>query len=387
MLDFRFYLPTQILFGRNTIAKLPESIRNNGGTKLLLVYGKGSIKKNGLYDEVVSGLKENGIKFVELPGVDPNPRISTVREGARLCRQHGLDFILAVGGGSVIDCSKCIAAAALYDGDPWDFCTYKAGVSKALPVGSVLTIAATGSEMNDGGVITNEETTEKRGMGGGLLFPKFSILDPSYTFTVPREQTAAGVCDIMVHVFEFYFSHARSSYLQNRISEAILMTCIKYGPVACGSPEDYEARANLMWASSMALNGVICEGLVFDGFNHLTEHAVSAIYDLTHGVGLSILLTHWMEYVLGEDTLDKFTEYSRNVWGISGDGMDAAREGIHKTREFLRSLGLPTSFRETGIGAEHFDEIVDKAFIWGDTLGQFKKLSRQDALNILNAAL
>lgn len=388
MLDFEFYLPTRIWFGKNTLAKLAESIRNHGGTKLLLVYGKGSIKRTGLYDEVVSILKDNKLEFVELAGVDPNPRISTVRKGAELCRRNGLDFILAVGGGSVIDCSKCIAAAAVYDGDPWDFCTGRAWVQKALPLGTVLTIAATGSEMNDGGVITNEETKEKIGMGGDLLYPKFSILDPAYTFTVSREQTAAGVIDIMTHVYEFYFSRADSSYLQNRLSEAILQTCVKYGPVAYHSPEDYEARANLMWASSMALNGVICQGLVFDGFNHLTEHAVSAIYDITHGIGLSILVTHWMEYVLDGDTLHKFVEYAGNVWGIHGkDDRTAALEGIRRTRDFLRSIGLPTSFSEIGIDDSRFDEIIEKAFIWGDTLGQFKKLSKQDAANILKAAL
>jgi alcohol dehydrogenase YqhD (iron-dependent ADH family) len=276
------------------------------------------------------------LDYVELAGVDPNPRLASVKQGAALCRQHGVDFVLAVGGGSSIDCAKGIAAAALDDGDPWDFWAWKRPITRALPLGTVLTLAATGSEMNDGCVITNEDTREKHGASGPALFPRFSILDPTHTYSVSRRQTASGTADIMTHVYEFYFSHAESAYLQNGMAEAVLKTCVKYGPIACEYPDDYEARANLMWAGSMALNGVVSDGLIFDGFNHPTEHAVSAIYDLTHGVGLAILATHWMEYILGPETVLKFVAFARNVWGVSGDdAMAVAREGILRTRAFF----------------------------------------------------
>lgn len=382
MLNFTFYAPTRVLFGRGQIESLGELVQPYG-SKILLVYGHGSIKHNGIYDAVVTQLKARQITWQELSGVDPNPRLSTVVQGADLCRQHGLEFILAVGGGSVIDCAKGIAAVSLYDGDPWDFWAYKAKIREALPVGAVLTLAATGSEMNGNSVITNEAAGQKHGVGADALIPKFSILDPVYTFTVPPAQTAAGVADILTHAYEFYFSASTEAYLQDALAEAVMKTCIKYGPIACAEPQDYEARANLMWASSMALNGVISAGKKFDGFCHNVEHALSALYDLTHGVGLAILAPHWMEYILGEETLHRFVLFARNVWGVNGqEDFKIARAGIQKTRQFYRSLGLPGQLSEVGIDDARFDEIVDKS-MFRETLGVFKKLSREDVKNIL----
>lgn len=385
MQNFIFYSPTRILFGKGQIENLGEQVKQYG-SKVLLVYGKGSIKKNGVYDAVVAQLNAHGITFVELTGVDPNPRITTVQAGADLCRQHGLDFVLAVGGGSAIDCAKGIAAAALYAGDPWDFWAYKAKVRQALPIGAVLTLSATGSEMNSNTVVTNETTGQKHGAGADVLIPKFSILDPTYSATVPPEQTAAGVADILTHVYEFYFSLSTSAYLQDALAEAVMKTCIKYGPVAYAEPENYEARANLMWASSMALNGTVSMGKKFDGFNHNVEHAISALYDLTHGTGLAILAPHWMDYVLDEETVHRFVLFARNVWGVDGqDDFEVARMGIQKTRDFYRALGLPGQLSEVGIGDERFDEIVDKS-MFRDTIGVFKKLTREDVMNILRKA-
>jgi hypothetical protein len=382
MQNFTFYSPTRILFGKGQIENLGEQVKQYG-SRVLLVYGKGSIKKNGIYDTVVAQLNAHDITFVELTGVDPNPRITTVQAGADLCRQHGLDFVLAVGGGSAIDCAKGIAAAALYAGDPWDFWAYKTKIRQALPIGAVLTLSATGSEMNSNTVVTNESTGQKHGAGADVLIPKLSILDPTYSATVPPDQTAAGVADILTHVYEFYFSTSTSAYLQDTMAEAVMKTCIKYGPVAYAEPENYEARANLMWASSMALNGTVSMGKKFDGFNHNVEHAISAIYDLTHGVGLAILAPHWMDYVLDEETVHRFVLFARNVWNVDGqDDLEVAQMGIQKTRDFYRALGLPGQLSEVGIGNERFDEIVDKS-MFRETLGVFKKLTREDVKNIL----
>lgn len=382
MQNFTFYSPTRILFGKGQIENLGQQVKQYA-SKILLVYGKGSIKKNGVYDVVVAQLNAHGITHFELPGVDPNPRITTVKAGADLCRRYGLEFILAVGGGSAIDCAKGVAAAALYDGDPWDFWAYKTKVRQALPVGAVLTLSATGSEMNSNSVVTNEATGQKHGVGADALIPKFSILDPSYSATVPPDQTAAGVADILTHVYEFYFSISTSAYLQDSLAEAVMKTCIKYGPIACAEPENYEARANLMWASSMALNGTVSMGKKFDGFCHNVEHAISALYDLTHGTGLAILAPHWMEYILDEETVNRFVLFARNVWGVDGeDDFEVARLGIQKTRAFYQSLSLPGQLSEAGIGDERFKEIVNKS-MFRDTLGVFKKLTSEDVMNIL----
>ncbi|MBZ4676594.1 MAG: NADH-dependent alcohol dehydrogenase [Anaerophaga sp.] len=355
MENFNFHLPTKILFGKNKVNELGQEIKQYG-SRVLLAYGGGSVKKTGLYDQVVEQLRNNDLFFVELSGIQPNPRITSVREGIRLCREHNLDFVLPIGGGSVIDAAKAIAAGVNYEGDAWDFPMQKAKVTNPLPLGTVLTLAATGSEMNGNAVITNEETQEKRGMGSDLLRPVFSVLDPTYTFTVNRYHTAAGTVDIMSHIFENYFAPGEGTFLQDSIAESILKTCIKYGPVALEEPENYEARANLLWAGSLALNGLTLTGkLMGDWATHGIEHEVSAIYDLTHGAGLAIIHPVWMRYVLDEKTAPKFAQMARNVWNINeADDMTAAEKGIEAVRNFFNSLDMPASLSDVDIPGDHF---------------------------------
>ncbi|MGI6394322.1 MAG: iron-containing alcohol dehydrogenase [bacterium] len=386
MNNFWLTLPTEIFFGKGQINVLGKTLKKEGCTKALLVYGHGSIKRNGVYNDVAVELEAHGIPFVELSGVDPNPRISTVAKGAELCRENGVDFIVAAGAGSVIDCSKAIAAARYYSGDPWDFFIRKTSVKKALPICSVLTLAATGSEMNGGTVITNEFTKEKLSTGSNKMKPRFSILDPVYTFSVPPHQTAAGVADIMSHVFEQYFSYP-NAYLQDRMSEAVLKTVIKYGPIAVQEPENYEARANIMWAGTIGLNTLLGVGKEGDWATHLIEHELSAKYDITHGVGLAILTPHWMRKVLDESNISKFSEYGENVWGITGGSKSViAEQAIDKTAEFFKSLGIPSKLSELGIGSSLFNEMAESA-LKHSKIGRFKPLSKEDIVEIYKAAL
>ena len=385
MLDFVFRNTGKILFGEGHLPQIASEIKNCG-KRVLLVYGGGSIKKSGLYDEVVKLLNENDIFFTELAGVSANPRISKVREGIKLCRDNDLDFILAVGGGSVIDCAKAIAGGFYYENDPWDFFTHQARITKALPIGTILTIAATGTEMNLNAVISNEESLEKKGTGSPLLIPKFSVLNPTYTYTVSSYQTAAGVADIMSHIFEQYFSPTPKTFLQDRISEAILKTCINYAPIAIKEPNNYEARANIMWASTLALNGLLSTGKLTDWATHMIEHEVSAMYDTTHGAGLAVLTPHWMEEVLDDKTVEKLKTYARNIWHIMGDDdYKVAREGIKKTGEFFKKLGLPTQLREMGVKEDTLATIAKNATLNGP-LGRFKELNENDVLAILKKA-
>lgn len=389
MLNFNYSIPTQILFGKDQIEALGDQVKKYG-SKVLLVYGGGSIKKIGVYDKVVEIFKANNIAFWELGGIDPNPRISSVREGIKICREKDIDFILAVGGGSTIDCSKTIAAGYYYDGDPWDLVTGDAEIEKALPIGTIVTIAATGSEMNSGAVITNPETNQKLVYGHPAIAPKFSILDPTYTFTVPTNQTAAGVVDIISHTFENYFTRTKGAYLQDRLAEAVLKTCFTYGKTAIDEPKNYEARANLMWASSLAINGLLAFGKNAIWSLHPIEHELSAYYDITHGVGLAIVTPPWMEYVLDDETVDKFVEYGVNVWDIdkTKDKYAIAHEAIDKTREYFRSLGVPLTLKEVGIGEEKLEDMA-KAVIEHSNgpVGDFKPLNYEDVLNIYKKAL
>lgn len=387
MLNFVYSIPTEIFFGEGKIKVLGKEIKKYGN-KVLLVYGGGSIKKTGLYDKITNILKENNIDFVELAGVEPNPRITSVREGIKLCRENNIDFILAIGGGSVIDCSKFIAGGYYYDGDPWDFFIGKGNVTEALPLASILTLAATGSEMNRGGVISNLETNQKLSTGHPALSPKFSILDPTYTYTVPKNQTAAGAVDIMSHIFEVYFTPTKTAFLQNRMAEGVLKTVFHYGPIAFNEPENYEARANLMWASSLAINGLLSYGKDTNWSVHGMEHELSAFYDITHGVGLGILTPVWMEYILNEDTVDDIAEYGINTWNLTADEdkYKTAKEAINKTRDFIKSLGIPMTLREVGIGEEKL-EIMAKQCAGDGTVGNYPPLTSEDILEIYKRAL
>ncbi|NLX62011.1 MAG: iron-containing alcohol dehydrogenase [Tissierellia bacterium] len=389
MKNFHYSIPTEIFFGKGQIQVLGKEIKKYG-TRVLLTYGGGSIKRIGLYDEVANILKEHNIDFWELSGIEPNPRIDSVREGVKIIRENEIDFILAVGGGSTIDCSKAIAASYYYDGDPWDLVIRKAKVVDALPLGTVLTLAATGSEMDKGAVITNPETNQKLSFGHISMAPKFSILDPTYTFSVPKIQTAAGVADIMSHTFENYFTLEDGAYLQNRFAEAILKTCIKYGRLALDEPDNYEARANIMWASSWAINGLLSYGKDTNWSVHDIEHELSAFYDITHGIGLAILTPVWMEYVLDDERVDRFVEYGVNVWDIdrSKDKYEIARLAIEKTRDFFKSLEIPMSLREVGIKEEDLEKMAKAAIDNnnGKKIGNFKPLGYEDILNIYRKA-
>lgn len=386
MNNFRLNMPTEIFFGKDQIEVLGKRLKNENAKSVLLVYGKGSVKRSGLYDRIISQLAENSIKVTELPGIDPNPKISSVAKGAELCRENNVDFIIAAGAGSVIDCSKAIAAARYYNGDPWDFFIRKTSIKKALPLCAVLTLAATGSEMNGGCVLTNEKTMEKLPTGSFRLKPKFSILDPTYTFSVSKSQTAAGIADITSHVFEQYFSYPDAS-LQDHMSEAVLKTVIENAPVVLEEPENYEARANIMWAGTIALNDLLELGKDGDWATHLIEHELSAKYDITHGVGLAILTPNWMKHVLDEKNCYKFAAYGRNVWGITEkDDMKAALQAIEKTSCFFKSLGLPQKLSEIGIDDSKFEEMAASA-LKNCPIGRFKPLSQEDIVEIYRMSL
>ncbi|MFA5522857.1 MAG: iron-containing alcohol dehydrogenase [Tissierellales bacterium] len=389
MLNFNYSIPTKIFFGKDQIQILGKEIKKYG-SKVLLAYGGGSIKKTGVYDKVVSILNEENIPYWELSGIEPNPRIESVREGIRICRENDIDFILPVGGGSTIDCAKVIAAGFFYEGDPWDLVIRKAKVEKLLPIASILTLAATGSEMDAGAVITNPTTKQKLGIGHPDMFPKFSILDPTYTFSVPAGQTAAGTADIMSHTLESYFSNNKDAFVQDKIAEGLLKTCIKYGPIAMKEPDNYEARANLMWASSLAINGLIRYGKEAVWSVHPLQHELGAYYDITHGVGLAVLTPYWMRHVLNDKTVEKFVEYGKNVWDIGDDkyDYDIANEAIDKTQEFFKSLGIPTTLKELGIGEENLEKMANAVTDYnGGTVGSFKPLIYEDVLQIYKAAL
>jgi hypothetical protein len=385
MKNFHYNVPTEIFFGKGAIANLSHIGRY--GKRVLLVYGRDSIKRTGLYDEVVHMLERLGMAFFELSGVDPNPRIESVRQGSVLCKKHGVDVVLAVGGGSVIDCAKVIAAATVYEGDAWELVLDSSKIVDALPVVAILTLAATGSEMNGSAVITNVETREKIGTYSTLLKPKFSIMDPEHTFTVSRAMTAAGVADIMSHTFENYFTPVKGAYVQARICESLLKTCIHYGPIAFKEPTNYEARANLMWAGTLAINGICSLGQQTGWSVHPLQHQLGAYYDITHGVGLAILTPPWMRYVLSDETVGKFVEYGVNVWGLdaNGDPFDIANRAIDQTEAFFLSLGLPMTLSEVGIDSRHLEEMAKNCE--RRTLQGFVPLTYRDSMAIYKAVL
>ncbi|MDF2682072.1 MAG: NADH-dependent alcohol dehydrogenase, partial [Brevibacillus sp.] len=334
MNNFVYHNPTELIFGKGQLSQLQDKAKQLGST-VLMVYGGGSIKRSGLYDNVMSLLQEAGCRVLELAGVEPNPRLSTVKKGIEISRQEGVDWILAVGGGSVIDAAKAVAVGVPYEGDVWDFYTRKAAPAAALPLGTVLTLAATGSEMNRGSVITNWDTQEKH--GGSGTFPTFSILDPENTFSVPRDQTIYGISDIMSHVFEQYFSHTPEIPLQTRFAESILKTVIENAERVLANPEDYDARANILYCGTMALNGTLPVGVETDWATHSIEHAVSAVYDIPHGGGLAIIFPKWMRYVYRENVA-RFVRFAVEVWNVDPSGKtheEVALEGIAATEAFF----------------------------------------------------
>ena len=349
MENFIYSIPTTVYFGKGQIENLAEIV-SQYGKKVLLVYGGGSIKRNGIYEKVTAILTGAGIEWEELSGVDPNPRVESVREGAAICKEKGIEVVIPIGGGSSIDCAKVVAAAACYDGDAWELVTNSSLIKAALPIVAILTLAATGSEMDHIAVISNMTTNDKIGTRANCLRPKAAIMDPTYTESVSAYQTASGTADIMSHTLESYFSNFEG-YMQDRMAEGILKTCIEFGMKAVENPHDYEARANLMWASSWAINDFLKLGKPVTWSVHPMEHELSAYYDITHGVGLAILTPHWMRHVLDDRTVEKFRTYAVNVWDVSKElpAYEAAELGIQKTAEYFKAMGLPTRLSEVGI--------------------------------------
>lgn len=386
MENFRFNAYTEMLFGKGQIEKLPEVLKRYG-KNILLAYGGGSIKKNGLYDTIQKLLKDFNI--VELSGIEPNPRIETVRRGVELCRENKIDVILAVGGGSTIDCSKVIGAGYHYAGDAWDLVKDPAKIGEVLPIVTVLTMAATGSEMNRNAVISKMDTNEKLGTGSPKMIPQTSILDPEYLYTLPSIQTAAGCADIMSHIFEQYFNKTTDAFVQDKFAEGLLQTCIKYCHIALKEPRNYEARANIMWASSMALNGLLGSGKAGAWTCHPIEHELSAFYDITHGVGLAILTPNWMRYILSDVTVDKFVDYAVNVWHLEQkeDKFALANEAIDATEKFFKACGIPMTLTELGIDKANFEKMAKAAVEHGALEYAYVSLNAEDVYKILEMSL
>lgn len=379
MNSFVYDIPVKVYFGQGQLGHLGEELARFG-RRVLLTYGGGSIKRIGLYDAVMGELRKGGFEVSELGGIAPNPRIDSVRRGAGICKEKQIDVILAVGGGSTIDAAKWMAAGAMVDHDPWEFFSRWAPVEKALPLVTVLTLSATGSEMDSGGVISNPDTHDKIGRMARPLLPQVSFLDPTNTFTVSPYQTACGAADMLSHIFEEYFNMEPGLYMLDTFMEGLMRTIIKYAPVAMKEPENYEARANLMWASSWAINGFINGGRTQAWSCHPMEHELSALYDITHGLGLAILTPRWMEYCLDETTVAKYVQFGTNVFGLSSTEppMTVAREAVKRLSDFFfGTLGLQSTFTEVGIRPEDFPLMARKA-CGGDVLPGFKPLRQPD---------
>ena len=391
MRDFVFENKTKIYFGKEQMCHLHEEVARFG-KRVLMVYGGGSIKRTGLYDRIMAELQKGGTTVFELPGVEPNPRHTTVNRGAAICKQEGIDVLLAVGGGSTIDATKGIAAAAKYEGDDvWDLVTHKATVTETLPIITVLTLAATGSEMDGGCVISNVETNEKYGYFAPDNNPNVSFLDPTNTFTVSPYQTASGSADIMSHIFDVaYFSKQQSMDMLLRIQEEVLRTVVKYAPVAVGKPDDYEARANLMWASSWALNGFLYDGYMQATVCHSMEHELSAFYDITHGHGLAILTPRWLRYILNKDTAPYIHRFGINVMGVDlgltmMEGANAAIDALETF--FFETLGLKSRLSDLGIDDKNFALMAKKACGPDGVLHGFTDLTPADVEQIYRMCL
>lgn len=392
MKDFNYYSPTQVVFGRQSEEKVAELVKKYGGTKVLVHYGGGSAKKSGLLDKMLRLLDEKGISHIELGGVVPNPLLSMVYKGIDLCRKEGVDFILAVGGGSVIDSSKAIAYGACYDGDVWDFWNGKSTPQAALPIGAVLTIPAAGSEMSDSCVITKDEGLLKRGVNSDLCRCRFAIMNPERTFTLPPYQTAAGATDIMMHTMERYFSRHQDMTLTDAIAEALLRTVMDCTLDVMHDPEDYRARAQIMWAGSLSHNNLTECGLEKDFATHRLEHELSALFGVTHGAGLAAIWPSWARYMLPRHT-SRFVRFAVNVMGVENDFTSpeqTAEKGIQAFETFMHRIGMPITMKEI-MGREVTDEeieiMADKCSRAGSiTIGSLEKLSKKEMIEIYRLA-
>jgi len=385
--NFTFYNPVRLHFGKGQIEQLKQELPQYG-QNILIVYGGGSIKKSGLYDEALSTLKELNMNVFEISGVEPNPRVETARKGIEICKKESIDFVLAIGGGSVIDCSKLIAAGAKVDEDAWNIVIKKTKVVDALPLGTILTLAATGSEMNSGSVISNEETQEKYGWGHPLVFPKFSILDPTYTFTVPQNHTVYGMVDIMSHVFEQYFHDTTNTLVTDEMCEGVLRTVIQTAPKLINDLQNYELRETILLAGTIGLNGFLSLGSQGDWATHNIEHSVSAVYDIPHGGGLAIIFPNWMKHNLSVNP-ERFAGLATRVFNVNPEGKtteEVALEGIERLREFWTSIGAPSRLADYNIDDSQMDILVEKSMING-SFGKFKSLQAEDVRAILEMSL
>lgn len=390
MNNFIYEIPTKVYFGENQLeGNLSNEIKKYGN-KVLLVYGGGSIKRIGLYQKIIDELKSSDIEIFEYSGIEPNPKHSSINEASRICSQNDIDVVLAVGGGSVIDSSKLISAGKYYNGDVWDFVLKKAEIKKTMPIITVVTIAAAGSEMNSTAVISNKETSEKKGIKNDLFLPKVSFLDPTNTYTVSKYQTACGSFDILSHIIETYFSRIQGMYMHDAVMEGLMKTVIKYARVAYENPEDYEARSNLMWASSWAINGFTRNDKqpnIWVG--HMMEHQLSAFYDITHGLGLAILIPRYLRYMLSEENVDRYYSFGVNVWGIDKNlpKMDVANKSIECIENlFFNELELTNNLTDLNIDNSHFEEMASRICSNGPVKG-FVDLDKEDIIKILEMCL
>ncbi|WP_419787264.1 iron-containing alcohol dehydrogenase [Pseudodesulfovibrio sp.] len=395
-MNFDYYNPTRLVFGAGSFSRLGE-VAAGLGQKALIVTGGGSVKRNGTFDRAIESLKAAGVDFAECTGIEPNPRISSVARGARIVREQGCDVIIALGGGSTMDASKMIAAAALYDGDPWNLIGHGQPEwhvpTEALPVITVPTLAATGSEMNWGAVISNDETKVKSFTHAECLFPRFAVVDPELTLTVPANQTAYGVCDIITHVMEGYFNGVDGTPIQDRFAEGVIINALEWGRKAVENGTDIEARAQVQWASIVALNGWIQAGVHMVAPMHMIEHALSAHHDITHGAGLAIVGPAWMRFA-ARHRPERFAQFAERVFGLSPEGKDVAAlatEGIDAYAAFLKEIGCPARLSEVGIGDELFDQYAKDAALVardgdGNLLGR-PSMSRDDIVGMLRSAL
>jgi alcohol dehydrogenase YqhD (iron-dependent ADH family) len=391
MVNFDFGNPTRIIFGKGTLEKLGSLIREYGGARVLFHFGGGSIKANGIYDGVKKSLAGAGLAVTELGGVRPNPRLSLVREGIGICRDKQIDFVLAVGGGSVIDSAKAIGAGVPYQGDVWDFYTGKAEPKATLPVATVLTIPAAGSESSQSSVVTNEEGPFKRSMDVKVIYPVFSILDPELTFSLPPYQTGCGISDMLVHVIERYCTREPNVDLTDRLCEAVMKTIINNAPRVLANPRDYDARAEIMLAGSVAHNDSLDVGRIGDWASHMIEHELSAFNDVAHGAGLAVLVPNWMKYVYKRD-LPRFVQFAVRVFNVEENfhrPEETALRGIAALRNFFNSLGMPATLGDIGVGEKDFRAIAEKVkkFDPGKgTTGHFYPLTADDIVEILKLA-
>lgn len=389
MENFTYCTPTKYVFGRGAELQAGTEAKASGMTRVLVVYGHGSARRSGVLDRVISSMQRAGIAVMELGGVDPNPTDTKVREGIGICRREKIDGLVAVGGGSAIDTAKAIAAGAVYDGDFWDFWAGKAVIGNALPIGTVLTIPAAGSEGSGNSVITLVEGNHKISLRTDFwLRPKWSLLNPELTFTLPPYQTASGIADMMAHIMERYFTPTADVEVTDRVAEGVLKAIITEAPKVMANPDDYQARANIMWAGTLAHNGICGTGRVEDWTSHAMEHEISAVYGVTHGAGLAVVFPAWMTF-MSKNRPGKVAQLGRRVFGItSADDSTAAMETVMALKAFFGSLGLPVSFAALGISNPDIELLVSKLHEdKGEEIGGYYRLKAPQTAAIYRLAL